>query len=411
LSDRFDVVIVGAGAAGIGAARRLAPTGLATLVLEASPRVGGRAWTHSIAGLDLDLGCGWFHSAERNAWVSIAEAAGLAVDRSTAKWGVQYRDLGFSPESQAAARQAFGAWMQVLERSPPASDCAADALPAGGEWTNYIRVIAGFISGARLERLSITDYLAYDEASSENNWRTRTGLGAVVAGSFPAQVALRLATPVESLSLDAGGVQLATKAGVIHARAVIVTVSTAVLAGDRLKLPAELGPWREAASRLPLGRNEKLFLEIVGDAPFALESQLLGNPRDERSGSYYLRPLGLPVIECFFGAQGAALAVEGGAPAAFDFALEQLGALFGSNIRALLRPLAASSWTRMNYIGGAYSSALPGHAAARKTLALPFDQRVFFAGEATSPGDFSTVHGAYDSGLRAADEVIASRKT
>jgi len=410
LSDRFDVVIVGGGAAGIGAARRLARTGLSTLLLEASPRLGGRAWTHAIAGLDLDLGCGWFHSAERNAWVAIAEAAGFTVDRSTAKWGVQYRDLGFSKENQAAARQAFGAWMQTLEQSPPASDCAADALPAAGEWTNYIRAIGGFISGASLERLSIADYLAYDEASSENNWRTRAGLGALVASSFPAQVALRLATPVESVSVDASGVKLATRAGDIHARAAILTVSTAVLAGPALRLPGQLDPWREAASRLPLGRNEKLFLAIAGDAPFAPESQLLGNPRDERTGSYYIRPLGSPVIECFFGAQGARLVDEGGAPAAFDFALEQLSALFGANVRALLRPLAASSWTRMNYIGGAYSCALPGHAAARKTLARPFDQRVFFAGEATSPGDFSTVHGAHDSGVRAADEVIASRK-
>jgi monoamine oxidase len=62
----------------------------------------------------------------------------------------------------------------------------------------------------------------------------------------------------------------------------------------------------------------------------------------------------------------------------------------------------------MNHIGGAYSYALPGHAAARKALARPFEQRVFFAGEATSAGDFSTAHGAHDSGARAAEEVIAS---
>ncbi|MEO8061234.1 MAG: NAD(P)/FAD-dependent oxidoreductase [Pseudomonadota bacterium] len=411
MSGRFDVVIVGAGVAGIGAARRLAQTRLSTLVLEAGPRCGGRAWTRQIAGLNLDLGCGWFHSAERNPWVALAESLGLGVDRSVAKWGVQYRDLGFSKESQAAAREAFGAWMQELERSPPPSDCAADALPEGGEWTNYIRIIGGFISGASLERLSVADYLAYDEASSKNNWRTPAGFGAVVAQSFPAAVALRLGTPVESVSLDESGVTLATQAGAVHARAVILTVSTAVLAGEHLKLPAELAPWRAAAARLPLGRNEKLFFEIVGDSPFAPESQVLGNPRDARSGSYYIRPLGSHVIEGFFGAEGARMVEESGSEAAFDFAIEQLCALFGSDIRAALRPLAASNWTQMNYIGGAYSYALPGHAAARKTLAMPFDSRVFFAGEATSARDFSTAHGAYESGVRAADEFIASRNT
>ena len=77
-----DVVIVGAGAAGIAAARRLAMTGLSAMVLEATARVGGRAWTCDVAGLRLDLGCGWLHSANRNPWTRIAEAAGFAVDEA-----------------------------------------------------------------------------------------------------------------------------------------------------------------------------------------------------------------------------------------------------------------------------------------------------------------------------------------
>ena len=407
MSDDYDVVIVGGGAAGIGAARRLAQTHFSTLVLEAEPRLGGRAWTQQVAGHDLDLGCGWFHSAERNPWVAIAEAAGFPIDRTTAKWGVQYRDLGFPKERRALAWQAFGTWMENMHRPPP-GDNAAEVLPAG-EWTNYIRAIAGFVSGASLERLSIADYLAYDEASSENNWRSPAGLGTIVASSVPATVARRLATPVSSLGLDASGVTLATPAGDVRARAAIMTVSTAVLAGDALHLPTELEPWREAATRLPLGRNEKLFFEIAGDSPFEPETQVLGNPHDARTGSYYIRPLGSRVIECFYGAEGARSVEEAGPAHQFDFALEQLCALFGSGIRAVLRPLIASNWTRMAHIGGAYSYALPGYAAARKTLALPFDTRVFFAGEATSAGDFSTAHGAHDSGVRAAEEFIASR--
>jgi monoamine oxidase len=61
----------------------------------------------------------------------------------------------------------------------------------------------------------------------------------------------------------------------------------------------------------------------------------------------------------------------------------------------------------MTHVRGAYSYALPGHAAARDTLARPFEQRLFFAGEATNARDFSTAHGAHDSGVRAAEEAIA----
>ena len=77
-------------------------------------------------------------------------------------------------------------------------------------------------------------------------------------------------------------------------------------------------------------------------------------------------------------------------------------------MRRSLRPLVASSWSRTTHIGGAYSYALPGQGAAREDLAHPFEQRLFFAGEATHVHDYSTAHGACDSGVRAAEEAIAA---
>ena len=71
--------------------------------------------------------------------------------------------------------------------------------------------------------------------------------------------------------------------------------STAVLVGGAIMLPRGLDPWRDAAARLPLGRNEKLYLP---------ETRVLGNPRDRATGVYYIRPFGWPVIECFFGRSG-----------------------------------------------------------------------------------------------------------
>jgi monoamine oxidase len=133
---------------------------------------------------------------------------------------------------------------------------------------------------------------------------------------------------------------------------------------------------------------------------------VLGNPRDARTGAYYIRPFGWPMIECFLGGDGAAIVEEDGPAAGFAYAIDQLATLFGSGVRQRLRPLIASGWSRMTSVGGAYSHALPGHAAARRELARPFEQRLFFAGEATHHYDFSTAHGAYDSGLRAAEEAI-----
>ena len=402
----FDIVIVGGGAAGIGAARRVATTGRSTLLLEATSRLGGRAWTSEVAALSLDLGCGWLHSADRNPWTRIAEVSGFVVDRREPAWGVQYRDLGFSKAEQAAARQAFAAWSERLTTMPPASDSAADALVSGCEWNAYLQALSGFINGAGLESISVADYAAYDAATTGCNWRVPAGYGTLIVGSMPATVALRLSTPAEAIDLDAVGVNVATRVGTVRARAAILTVSTAVLAGNAIKLPAALDDWRHAATMLPLGRNEKIFLEIVGDGPFAPETYVLGNPRDARTGAYYIRPFGWPIIECFFGGDSAAMVEESGPSAGFAHAVDQLASLFGSGVRQRLRPLIASGWSRMTFVGGAYSHALPGHAAARGELARPFEQRLFFAGEATHRSDFSTAHGAYDSGLRAAEEAI-----
>jgi monoamine oxidase len=139
MNSDFDVAIIGGGAAGIGAARQLAASAHSTLMLEATSRLGGRAWTNQIGGHPLDLGCGWLHSGDRNSWTRIAEEAGLAVDRRPAKWGVQHRHLGFSPREQKEAGEAFDAWFERLSVAPPPSDRASDALPSAGEWNGYLR--------------------------------------------------------------------------------------------------------------------------------------------------------------------------------------------------------------------------------------------------------------------------------
>ncbi|MDL2409374.1 NAD(P)/FAD-dependent oxidoreductase [Rhizobium calliandrae] len=407
MNSEPDIAIIGAGAAGIGAARRLAQTGLSISIFDALPRLGGRAWTCKTSAGPVDLGCGWLHSADRNPWTRIAEESGFKVDRGLTAWGEQYRSLGFAKAEREEARRAFARWSHRVATAQPASDRASDALDPGGSWTAYLQALSGYISGDELERISVKDYSAYDEASTDCNWRVPTGYGALIAASLPAGVELHLATPVEALTLDERHVVLQTAGGAVRARAVILTVSTNVLAGGAISLPSALDPWRDAAARLPLGNNEKLFLEIVGDSPFAPESHLLGDPRDPTTGTYYIRPFGSLLIECFLGGAGARIAAAEGHRAAFDRAIGQLASLFGSSVRDCLRPLVASDWARTPSIGGGYSHALPGQADARVALARPLDDRLFFAGEATHTTDFSTAHGGYESGVRAAEEVIS----
>jgi monoamine oxidase len=404
----LDVVIVGGGAAGIGAVRHLASRGAEALLIEAGPRLGGRAHSHHADGMALDLGCGWLHSADRNPWVAIATAQDIAIERRPSAWGTQYRGLGFPPEAQAQARQALSGWFTRLEEAPPASDSAADALPEDATWHPYIRAIAGFISGVDPAQISATDFSTYDQASTDCNWRLPGGYGALITSSLPPGITHRCNTVLESVTLNANGVRLETSAGTLQARTAILTVSTAVLAGDMIRLPPGLAPWREAARQLPLGRNEKLFLALSPEAGLEAETLLMGDPHDVETASYYIRPFGWPVIECFLGSFGAERFAREGTEAGFAHAIGQLANLLGNDIRRHLRPLIASNWTRTPWIGGGYSCALPGAASQRQILARPYEDRLFFAGEATHATDFSTAHGALATGIRAASEALAA---
>ena len=101
-------VVIGGGAAGIAAARVLHDAGRDVLLVEASDRLGGRAHSVVIDGIGpVDHGCGWLHSAKRNPWTAIAEASGFTVDRSSANWRTQWRNLGFPSDEQDASHAAF----------------------------------------------------------------------------------------------------------------------------------------------------------------------------------------------------------------------------------------------------------------------------------------------------------------
>ena len=408
--DHPDVVIIGAGAAGIGAARRLVAAGVAPLLLEALDRPGGRAWTVRVAGVPVDLGCGYLHSADRNPWTRIAMETGFEIDRREPGWDRQYKNLGADAAEWAEASAAFARWGERLAEAPPKSDIAADAMEPGSRHRAFLQAMSGYISGDELERISARDYAAYEAASTHRNWRLPAGYGALVSASLPAEAQLRPRTALREIRLGERRLVLETSAGTVRADAVVLTVSTHVLAGDAIRMPTALDPWREAAARLPLGADEKLFFEITDPGLFEPETHVLGNLHDPATGSYSLRPLGRPIVECFLGGAGARAMAAGTPEAAFARATEELAGLFGGAVRRGLRPLRASGWTNTPSIGGAYSHALPGQAEARAMLARPYDSRLFFAGEATRPADFSTAHGAYLSGVRAAEQVMAALK-
>jgi len=400
MAEQIDVAIVGGGAAGIAAARHLQKRGRTVLIIEALPRLGGRARTVQLEGMPLDLGCGWLHSADRNPLTALAEANGWTIDRSAAAWGEQLRDLRFTAAAQREAWQAYERFVRQLATDPPSSDRASDALSAQDPWRAFVDGLSSFINGVETDALSARDFTAYEAASTDCNWRLPAGYGAFIA-SLGAGLPAALGTHVTAVSEDQG-VALDTGRGTIRADAAIVTVSTEVLARGAIRFAPSADDHLHAAAKLPLGLADKIFLSLAKPDAVPPESHLLGRFDLASTGSYYLRPFGRPIVECFLGGANAR-ALEGGDAAAF--AIEELSGLLGADFAKGLAPLAVTRWGAEPTILGSYSHALPGHADARAVLARPVSERLAFAGEACSVLDFSTAHGAWQSGIEAARRI------
>ena len=405
----IETVVVGGGAAGVAAARHLYEAGVKCLIVEARPRLGGRAWTVAgPSGTALDLGCGWLHSADRNPWVTVAEKQGRTIDKTPPPWRRRSGALGFPPDGQREflkAQEEFFA--RVSERAQKEPDVAASELLAPEcHWNNLINAIGTYISGAELDRVSARDFDNYDDTGV--NWRVVEGYGTTIAAcgdSLP----VTLDCPVRQIDHHGKRLKIETPKGVITADQAIVTLPTAVLAEmDQLFAPA-LPEKAQAALGLPLGLADKLFLSLENAEEFEKDSRLFGATDRTATATYHLRPFGRPQIEAFFGGRLAAELEQGGERAFFDFAVSELTGLLGNAFARRVKPIHIHRWAADPFARGSYSYARPGMADCRARLAAPVDDRLFFAGEACSARDFSTAHGGWITGIVAADQVIAAR--
>jgi monoamine oxidase len=409
-SSDTEVVIVGGGAAGIAACRRLRDAGIDCLLLEARSRLGGRAWTISADPLcPIDLGCGWLHSADRNPWHRIAEAQGRSIDRTPPPWMRPSAPIGLPLSEQAAyldAREKFFARVDAAAEGEQDA-AAATLLEPDGRWNNLIRATGTYVSGAELEQVSVRDLGRYHDTGV--NWRVVEGYGTVIA-AHGAGLPVTLGCPVRGIDWSGRRLRVETAHGSIAVDAAIVTVPSALLAEQSIAFTPGLPAKAEAAAGLPLGLADKLFLSLSDAGEFEKDSRLFGRTDRSETATYHLRPFGRPQIEVYFAATLAAELEAAGETAFLDFAVAELVGLLGSDFARRIRPLHLHRWGIDPLSHGSYSYALPGKADCRATLAAPVDDRLFFAGEACSTNDYSTAHGAYLTGVVAADQAIAARR-
>jgi monoamine oxidase len=409
LPSSVDVAIIGAGAAGLGAAHALADSGLSVIVLEARNRLGGRAWTvQASPDVTFDVGCGWLHSADRNSFVAIAKQLGFELNKDLPPWRERAYGNAFPQAERDDFMRAMDAFCERLWQAAQnrEDEPASRSLEAGNRWNPMIDAISTYINGCELEDMSTRDWEAYED--TELNWRVRRGYGALVA-AYGAPCPVALNCNVALIDHSGKRIRIETSQGAVTADKAIVTVPTNLIADETIRFSPSLPSKVDAAAGLPLGVDDKVTLALDDAEAFPKEANLRGATMRTEMGTYHIRPFGQPCIEGFFGGSFARTLEDAGDGAIAAQAISEIASFLGNDIRRKLTPLYESRWAHDPFARGSYSHALPGHAGDRAVLAAPVDGRLFFAGEATSPEFFTTAHGARDSGERAAREALGAR--
>ncbi len=409
----IDVAIVGAGAAGLGAAGRLAEAGRSCVLLEARDRVGGRTHTVETAeGWPVDRGGHWLHSPSLNPLVGVAEARGYRVDRCEQVWAQEWARQVLGPRYAAyeADWQRLHDGIEAVGESGP-DRAISELLPADAPFRPAIGAAIGWIWGGSLEDISAVDYLRSQETME--NWRLPVGYGRFVAG-LAEGCDLRLGHGVERLERRPGGVRLSGRWGSLEAAAAIVAVPVSLLQAGRIAFEPGLPVAVErAAEGLRLGSDNKIYFRFPTEPdrdPFGgrRDFQTNSNFDSLRAAHIHVAPFGRGFVEVYVGGPLSRELEAAGEAAMYAYGREALAECFGSAVTRDLEPLLTTAWDSDPYSLGAYSYALPGRADDRRTLAEPLDERLVLAGEHTHESFPACVHGAWLSGRRAAEQLLES---
>lgn len=413
------VLVIGAGMAGLGAARLLHDAGSDVTVIEARGRIGGRSHTsHLWPDLPVDTGASWIHGTTGNPVAELAKALGVGMTPTTYQRSVTFDQAGQRIDFLPAARRAFALMDTACS--------AVDGLKADVSLQAAIEASAAWRAlepaERRLQRLAINTRIEHEYSGDWSRLSARhfddgnefPGDESVVTPGFgpitthlARGLEMRLNELVTAVAPTATGVQVTTARGVLLADRVIITLPLGVLKSGTVRFAEPLGAARQRAiDRLEMGLLNKCVLRFDRVFwPAGVDWIDFLGPVENLWADWtsYLPATGQPLLAGFNAARMAEDVEALDDRATTASAMEALRTMFGS---AVPDPQGnqISRWKQDPFARGSYSFLAVGSSRRdREALSgADWDGRIMFAGEATSPDHAGTVHGALMTGRLAA---------
>lgn len=405
-----DVAIVGAGSAGISAARQLLASGLTVAILEARPRIGGRTVTRPFRGHPVDLGAHWLHAGPINPLVKLGFERREPLRRAPTNGHLFVRGKAGSRAQRIALDRAFAMADRAMTQAArePEDRPAAGALPPGmGPHGHRVAEIHGLVSGRPLDEVSLHDFPSMEYA---DNLFIAGGLGAYVA-RLGRDLPVSLDTAVHAIDWSGQGVRIESSAGTVRAKAAIVTTPMAVLQAEAIRFaPALPNAVQEAIHGFTQGVYEHVILHWP-DSPFRGPDRLASLTGTRREPPGLLTRIDGTPFHFFELDQPSATRFDGrDAHAPARFAREILAEHFGHKAVRNISVMHATAWRNDPWSRASWAVIPAGFAASRDSLKAPVGERIWFAGEALSRAQWGTAGGAWEEGARAAREVAGRLK-
>lgn len=410
-NHHWDVIVIGAGVAGLAAASRLRKSGKKVVVLEARNRFGGRVHTIREHGAVVEAGAEFIHGEQAATW-PLVRSAHLTFDDWDAPFPASsrtFRESGReridSPELSVAVARITKA-VYAYEGPDISVKDLVDMLDESGEAKEFAKRKLGTYEATDAERLSAKGIAHIDRQSTNegHNFRIPEGYDRVIE-KLTEGIDIRYKKEVVEVVWEEKKVEVHCLDGeLFSASCVVHTLPLGVLKSKIVKFTPELTQdFTNAVDVLGFGNSTKLTLWLKEPLPSFRIADTKGI-----IGKFWQRAFGeQPVLVGFSGGQGADKLTAMGEDAAIRAGIDDAVEAFGDSLRTNIIHARHFSWSDDPFARGSYSYPALGSSGAHDILIKPIRGTVFYAGEAAhNQGESGTVHGAYESGLRAAEQIL-----